>query len=212
VVLTGGGFYLLFVWWPTYLTEVVSPPVPHALLLNTLSMLVLTATIPVAGWLSDFVGRRRVLLTSAAAVGIAAVPLFAIASTGTLAAALGAQICFAVLMAGISGPIPAAMVELFPTRLRYSGVALGYNISLAVFGGTAPLMATLLVTRTGHLLAPACYLAFLAAVSLVACTAVHQFPHRNLRAQHGFETRRSAFAGQEWTHDSPLRTVPGSMP
>ncbi len=186
VVLTGGGFYLLFVWWPTYLTDVIRPPVPHALVLNTLSMAVLTAAIPLAGWLSDFVGRRPVLLVSAAGVGLSALPLFALAAHGTMASALLAQTCFAVLMAGISGPIPATMVELFPTRLRYSGVALGYNISLAIFGGTAPLIATLLVSRTGHLLAPACYLAFLAAVSLIACLGVHRFPAVDMRARYGF--------------------------
>jgi MHS family proline/betaine transporter-like MFS transporter len=175
VMLSGGGFYILFVWWPTFLMGFVDPPIARALTLNTISMCVLGLLTPVAGWLSDVHGRRAVLTSSVVGLGVLAVPLFQLAATGSVRAALFAQIIFAVLMAGVSGPLPATMMELFPTRVRQSGVSLGYNMSQAMFAGTAPLMATLLLTRTASAIAPACYLIFLAAMSALACRSVHDF-------------------------------------
>ncbi len=168
VALTGGGFYMLFVWWPTLLTQMIHPPIPHALLVNTLAMLTLMIAIPGAGWLSDQVGRKPVIMTGAVGVAVAAYPLFSLVDHGTFASALGAQMVFAVLMSGATGPIPATMVELFPTRTRFSGVAAGYNISLALLGGTAPLISTWLVGYSGSVITPAYYLIFLAVLTLGA--------------------------------------------
>jgi MHS family proline/betaine transporter-like MFS transporter len=56
-----GGFYALFVWWPIYLTKMLKPSVPHALLVNTIAICVLIALEPVAGWLSDIIGHQKVL-------------------------------------------------------------------------------------------------------------------------------------------------------
>ena len=74
-------------------------------------------------------------------------------------------------MGGAVGPIPAAMVEMFPTRTRFSAVAMGYNVTLALFGGTAPLICTWLATRTGDLTAPAYYLIAMTLISLAAALA-----------------------------------------
>ncbi len=144
------------------------------------------ATLGLAG-ATLVVALVAVLMTSVAGIAVLAVPLFALAASGSSSSALAAQLVFAPLMAGVSGPLPATMMELFPTRTRYTGVALGYNISLAAFGGTAPLMATLLVSATGSMVAPAFYLMFFAAVSLFAAQAVHRFvPGEPLIAVRGF--------------------------
>ena len=178
IIISGAGFYVLFVWWPTFLTEFVRPPVPGALVLNTISMLVLGVLTPLAGWLSDLYGRRSVLTWSIGGLAVTAAPLFSLASSGSATHALLAQLVFAVWMAGVSAPMPATIMELFPTRTRYSGVALGYNTALALFGGTAPLMATLLISGTGILEAPAYYLILLSAVSLMACRGIDPRSHR----------------------------------
>jgi len=168
VVLMGGGFYMLFVWWPTYLTKIVKPPVPHALMVNTIAMAAMMTLIPLAGWLSDLVGRKTVIVASLVGLILAGWPLFVLTDHGTFLSALCAQVVFALLLAGIQGPMPAAMVEMFPTRTRFSGIGVGYNVSLAIFGGTAPLVSTWLIARTGSIVAPAYYLIVLASISLVA--------------------------------------------
>jgi MHS family proline/betaine transporter-like MFS transporter len=128
--------------------------------------------MPLAGLASDLVGRRRVLIVSHLAFVVVAYPLFAVTDHGVLLAALACQLVFALLMAGVQGPIPAAMAEMFPTQTRFSGVAIGYNVSLSVFGGTAPLVSTWLIRATGDIAAPAYYLIALALASLLAALTV----------------------------------------
>ena len=85
VVVVGGVFYLLFVWWPTYLTHIVTPHVPHALLANTLCMVALFILVPVGGWLSDLIGRRTVLVVAAmGAMVLVAHPLLRLDRPGDL--------------------------------------------------------------------------------------------------------------------------------
>lgn len=168
VVMQGGGFYMLFVWWPIYMGTIVQPPVPHALLVNTIAMGLLVVLVPLGGLASDILGRKRVLGASLVGFIVVAYPLFVVTDHGAMLPALGAQIVSAVLMAGIFGPGPAAMVEMFPTKTRFSGVAIGYNISLALFGGTAPLVCTWMIARTGNVATPAYYLIAMAVVSLIA--------------------------------------------
>jgi MHS family proline/betaine transporter-like MFS transporter len=168
VTLEGGGFYLLFVWWPTFLTQFVDPPIPSALLINTLSMLVLMILTPVAGWLSDDVGRNPVMGVASVCIIIFSYPLFLLATTGAMWSAFLAQLIFAVFMSGVIGPLPAALAEMFPPKYRYSGIALGYNLALALFGGTAPLISTWLIMKTNNLMAPSIYLIFLAIITFYA--------------------------------------------
>ena len=176
VVCMGGGFYMLFVWWPTYLSTIVEPPVSHSLLVNTISMAALALLIPFAGALSDRLGRKRVLVAAYLGIIVVAYPLFYITDHSVMLAALACQLLFALLMSGIQGAMPAAMVEMFPTKTRFSGVAIGYNVSLAVFGGTAPLVCTWLIAATGDIAAPAYYLILMAFVGLVAATRL-KVPH-----------------------------------
>lgn len=169
IMVHGGGFYMLFVWWPTYLTKIIPHPVPHALTVNTLSMLLLMGLIPLMGLLSDLWGRRKILVFSMGSLVVFSYPLFLYTDHGSFAGALLCQFFFALFVSGIQGTVSATMVEMFPTRTRFSGIAIGYNVSLALFGGTAPLISTWLIHRSGHdITAPAYYLIALAFVSLAA--------------------------------------------
>jgi MHS family proline/betaine transporter-like MFS transporter len=168
VALLGVAVYTLFVWMPTYLTQIVTPPIGRALLINTLAMGLMVAMMPLAGRIADRFGAKGVLAVAAAVLALAVTPLFSWIDTGALAAVIVAQTIFAVINGFIQGPTPVALVDAFPTRLRYSAIAVGYNLSMAVFGGTAPLIATYLIHETGVLTSPAWYLAAIAAISLVA--------------------------------------------
>ena len=90
----------------------------------------------------------------------------------------------------------AAGAELFATRVRSSGYSIGYNVSVAVFGGTAPYVATWLVARTGNVIAPAYYVIAAAIVSLIH-RAHHAGDGRSSvapigpRQRNGVRTRRS---------------------
>lgn len=171
------GFYLPWVWLPTWLSAINKPHVREstALIVNTVAMSVMTALIPVAGAMSDRVGRRRLLLAGCLAVLFICYPLFVVLASGNPWLDLQGQLVFAVFLALVYGPSAAALVELFPTQTRYSGIAFAYNVTLAVVGGTTPLVATWLIDETGYAKAPAFYLM---AAALLAAVAVAWMPDR----------------------------------
>ena len=165
ILLFATSFYLLFVWMPTYLSKMVTPPVEHALDVNTAAMVFLLIMIPLGGRLSDSIGRKPVMLTATVLMGLLVYPAFLILDQGVMLYALAIQLLFAVLLGLIQGPLPAFMVECFPVKVRYTAIGLSYNITLAIFGGTAPLVSTWLIQTTGDLASPAIYLVVLAIIS-----------------------------------------------
>jgi len=180
VFLFGGGFYMLFVWWPTYLTHMVEPAIPHAMMINTLATLALIALIPISGHVSDKVGRRKLLAFSCMAMAVAVYPLFAWTDHGVFLSALVAQLIFALIFCNIESSMPATLAEMFPTNTRFSGVAIGYNLTLGVIGGTAPMVSTWLVAATGDLASPAYYLIVLALISFFAALRVRTLEGQEL--------------------------------
>jgi MHS family proline/betaine transporter-like MFS transporter len=166
------GFYLPFVWLPTWLSHIIRRPLPEdqALLCNTVALLVLLVLTPLSAILSDRVGRRPMYLGGAIGYAILSHPLFAAMTDGSWVSALTGGLVFAISMSLPSGCMAATMVELFPTRTRYTGVAIGYNVAQAILGGTAPLVATALIHVSGNEIAPAWYLIAAAIVTgVTAC-------------------------------------------
>ncbi len=77
------------------------------------------------------------------------------------------QLGFAFIIASYNGAAPAAAVKAFPAGVRCSGVAISHNLCMALFGGTAPMVATYLSDRTGNDMAPPIYLIVAAVISLM---------------------------------------------
>jgi MHS family proline/betaine transporter-like MFS transporter len=166
VWLHGVGFYLLYVYLTTYLSSVTTVPLGTVLTMNTACMLLLTVLIPLMGHLSDRVGQTPLLLIGAAGLAISAYPSFVWLTSGDLPLVWAAYVWLTVLMACYLGPFFAVVVTLFPIAQRYTGLSAGYNIAAALFGGTAPLVATLLIEWSGNTLSPSLYLTLCALISL----------------------------------------------
>ncbi len=144
--LSSVGFYLPFVWLPTWLAHINQPVLPEsqALWANTIALLALLALTPLTALISDRVGRKPMFLAAAFGYALLSYPVFWMMSSGRYPAAVLGGLIFASCDGLFSGCMGATMVELFPTRTRYSGVALGYNLGQALLGGTAPLVGTAL--------------------------------------------------------------------
>jgi len=165
VWLHGVAFYLLYVYLTTYLVTVTTVPLATVLVVNTGCMTLLALLIPLTGTWSDRIGQRPLLIASAAGLALLSYPCFLWLTSHDLPRMIAAQVLLTVLVAGYMGPFFAAVAELFPTPQRYTGLSVGYNIGAALFGGTAPLIATLFIEWSGNNLAPAFYLSLCATVS-----------------------------------------------
>ncbi len=164
----GAAFYIMFVYLTTYLWKVVGEGQDVALEINTASLALLAVAVPLFAWLSDRVGRRPLLVAGALALLLGIWPLFWVIHHPDPGLSLAGQLGFAFLFAIFVGPIPATMCALFPHRVRCSAISVSYNLPLALFGGTAPMVAAWLIVRTGADLSPAWYLTACAAISLAA--------------------------------------------
>jgi MHS family proline/betaine transporter-like MFS transporter len=175
------GFYLPFVWLPTWLSQINRTPLPEnqALTANTIALVVLLLLTPLTALISDRVGRKPMFLSAAIGYALLSYPVFLLMTAGTFTSALVGGLVFAVCGGLFAGCMAATLVEMFPTRTRYTGVAIGYNLGQALLGGTAPLAATALIHLTGNDLAPAYYLVASAVVGGLACLFIrtrHQQP------------------------------------
>jgi MHS family proline/betaine transporter-like MFS transporter len=105
---------------------------------------------------------------SAAGFLILSIPLFQFAATERSFAALTAVAMIAGVCLGLyNGTAPSILCALFPTRVRYTALSVGYNGAVMIFGGFAPFIATFLIRQTGSPIAPSYYVVFCAACSLL---------------------------------------------
>ena len=180
-LMNGSGYYVLFSYMPTFLkSQQIGFDTGTALLVTAASLVVISIAIPIMGKLSDRVGRKRVIAGAAIAMAIAGVPCYALIVTGNVALAILGACLMAFIFAGHTAVIHILIVELFPTRVRYSAYGLGYNISSALFGGTAPLLMTLLIPQFG-IYVPAWYAVITALGTLAAVSTVKDRAHLPLR-------------------------------
>ncbi|MGP5727314.1 MFS transporter [Arthrobacter rhombi] len=168
VLLNAVGFYMLLSYMPTYLSTEVGLDESKSYLATTVALLTYIGFIFVMGILSDKLGRKKVLLTASVLFVIFTVPLFMLLDTGNFVVIVLVQIALGAMLTLNDGTLPSFLAEMFPTRVRYTGFAVSFNLSNAIFGGTAPFVATFLIGFTGSALAPGWYLMAAAVVALVA--------------------------------------------
>jgi MFS family permease len=126
------------------------------------------AVIPLVGRLSDTIGRRPVYMIGALTAGTWGFFAFPMMNSGHNAVILGAIIIGLVFHAFMYAGQPAIMAEMFPTRMRYSGVSLGYQVTSIVAGSLAPIIAASLLSKYHSSVPIAFYLAIACLITVVA--------------------------------------------
>lgn len=163
-------YYMVAAFIPSLLESGLHYTTNMAMLVTMIASICYFSTAPLWGMVSDKVGRKKVLLTSCTAIGILVYPSLYVIDT--MGSPLLSCVMMSILMLLISAATATFVVtinELFPTHLRFSGVATGYNISNALLGGTVPLVSSLLIVYFGQM-APALY-AVIASVVIVVIVA-----------------------------------------
>ncbi|MBV9153466.1 MAG: MFS transporter [Alphaproteobacteria bacterium] len=150
-------YYIALIFMGSYMINVAKLPQKTVLWIGTFCLAVFVVLLPLMGWLSDKIGRKPLLMFSCIAYVVLGYPFFLMAGSGSLALAIVAQLLMVVLYAPYAGTCPSFYTEIFPTRVRYTALSVGYNIAVAIFGGFAPFIATFLVDQTGSAQAPAFY-------------------------------------------------------
>ncbi len=150
--------YMLLSYMPSYLTSELKYDETHGLLVVLGVMALMMIVQPFAGALTDRVGRRPVIAAGCAGFLCLSVPALLLIRQGSLLAVALGMGALGLLLVCFTAAMPAALPALFPTRVRYGSLSIGFNISVSLFGGTTPLAVTALIGATGNLMMPAYYM------------------------------------------------------
>jgi MHS family proline/betaine transporter-like MFS transporter len=165
-------FYLIFVYVVTWLVKNVHETRSEALAINTVSMVLLLALLPLFAKLSDAWGRKKLILIGTGGIAVLAFPLLKLMHHHDAGLILAGQMGFVVLVACYAASLPAIMTEMFPQKIRVTAVSVSYNITFALLGGTSPIVAVWLIERTHDDLAFAWYIVLAAVISFLFALGV----------------------------------------
>src|SRR5579884_2823054 len=182
-----GPFYVFAAFIFTYGTTVLHSSRDLLLTVLLVGTGLSAVTIPLAGYVSDRIGRKRMYLIGAVTMGIFAFVYFAMLNT-----AVPGWIFLAVVLSFIPhdmmyGPQAALIAECFSPRLRYSGSSLGFHLASLIAGGPAPLVATALLASTGSGYSVAIYVLVCAVVSVTATVFLPDYTNRDISQEAAYE-------------------------
>lgn len=171
-------FYMFATFGISYATNTLSMPentVLNAVTIGTLSSLVF---IPLAGMVSDRLGRKKVFFIGSLSVTLFAIPYFMLLSNKTMFTLTIAVLIGYALWSIITAVLGTMFSEMFSPEVRYTGISVGYQLGAAIFGGTMPLVATALITKfNGSWLPAAVYLMILGIMSMVCVALIKTDPN-----------------------------------
>jgi MFS transporter, MHS family, proline/betaine transporter len=173
-------FYIQTVFMPSFLVKFLKFSTSDSLLIFSLSLLTMMVVAPISAWFSDNKDREIVLKIVLISYIAFAIPYVYLLEQNTFASVLTAQLLFAVILGSYIAPIPTLVVELFPTKTRYTGMSLACNLAAAIFGGTAPILVTKMITMTGSYSPIAYYVMAAALASFLCIASVRVRKHRDL--------------------------------
>jgi MHS family proline/betaine transporter-like MFS transporter len=167
VILLNVADYTVLTYMPDYLKDVLSINAAESNLTLVGVMLVMMLLLGRVGALSDRIGRKPVLLTAAIGYLVLSWPaVFLINLKSVLPVIVGLAV-LGLLLVLMLATIGATFPAMFPTKYRYGAFSIGYSVSTAAFGGTAPVIITALIHGTGNNLVPGYYIMAAAAIAIV---------------------------------------------
>jgi len=181
VILINVAFYLVLTYMPSYLATTLDQGAAESNYSLVVIQLIMIAVIVPFGALSDRIGRRPILITASVGYILLSVPAVMLIQQGSLWGQLAGIGILGLFLVMLVSTISATLPALFPTTVRYSGFAIGYNISTAVFGGTAAVANEALIDTTGNVLVPGWYLTAAGVIGLISVLTFKETAGRSLR-------------------------------
>lgn len=178
--LTSAGWFLIFVFSPIYLSQMLGMKASQQLYVNGGLLLLSTFFLPLFGYLGDLTYKKTLFVWSGIVVFVLAIPLYFSAAHNSFVIFFILEILMNLLMTVQFALLPVILCELFPLRVRYSSVGLSYNFSNILFGGITPVVALSLTEKTGDLISPAFILMAAAALSVLAFFTITKQDLRHL--------------------------------
>ena len=173
---------LFFSHLPAYLAGVLNYDPRQAVYSQTVGVTAAAAGILVTGWLGDRIAPRHLLRLGVTLLAVLAYPFYAAADARGMNLTL--LLTLAGLAAGLTnGAFAALLTDLFPTRIRFTGVALVFNISFTIFSGTAPLVATTMIADLASVRAPALLMTGCSVLALAGSFWVSRYGGHVLRSR-----------------------------
>lgn len=165
-----GSMYHLSVYYiSVFLSTHANWQLSNSLFLMSMGTVVYILTVPFFGRIADKYGNKKVMLTGAIVSLLSIYPLFSLLlATTSFYQAVSIQICLALLSAWYQAPMTAYLAKLFPLNIRYSGLAFSYNVGIALFGGSTPVICSALIRWTGQPIMPAFYIIIMSILGFCA--------------------------------------------
>ena len=173
-------YYIFTIVITTYVTTQLDLGKSFALNAVLIAAAIHFVTIPMWGALSDRIGRKPVYLFGAIGVGVWGFVFIALLNTKSFPLAVIGVIVGLLFHGAMYGPQSAFFSELFGTKVRYSGVSIGYQLASILAGGLAPIIAVKLLKSYGSGTPIAIYVAICAAISVVAVVSYRETMDRDL--------------------------------
>jgi MFS transporter, MHS family, proline/betaine transporter len=122
-----------------------------------------------------------VMLAGCIGLLVLSMPALSLIRMGTVPSIFAGMMILGALLSTFTGVMPSSLPALFPTKIRYGALAIGFNVSVSLFGGTTPLVTAWLVEKTGNLMMPAYYLMGASVIGIISVLALHETAKKPLK-------------------------------
>ncbi|MDN4524647.1 MFS transporter [Fictibacillus fluitans] len=174
--------YMVLTYMPSYLTEQLGYGETKGLLLILIVMVIMIPFVIGMGYLGDRIGRNKILISALILTIVLSIPAFMLAGNSHGINAFWGVLILGCLLTAFQGTLPATLPSLFFTNVRYGSLALTYNVSTSIFGGTTPLIVSWMIKETNNKLFPAYYLMAVCTIGIIVVAFfVRETAGRSLR-------------------------------
>jgi MHS family proline/betaine transporter-like MFS transporter len=180
VGMTNAAYYLTFTYMVERRKAMGGASGADFLLANTLTLIIVLMSKPLGGWVSDRIGRRRLMLILTFATTVVVYFSVRMMLYGSATGFTVGQVLMAIPVGMALGMQGAMVVEIFPLRARVTSLSFAYSVTLALTGGMAPLISTWLIERLHQPLAPAFYIMTLGIIGLMVMVPMSETNKRIL--------------------------------